>query len=671
MSTPALTAPEAGLFVWVGDFNTRAIPKEAGFRWDGNLKRWYTHDARTAARLRTFADELAHVALERAGQHAAESRAASQATDADVDVPLPAGRKLLPYQRAGIAYAMRRPATLIGDEMGLGKTIQALGVMNADPTIRRTLVVCPASLKLNWQREAARWLVRPTRSYVADGKNWPRGEAGLFDQGRDLLVIINYDVIGRHAGVYAEEWDLLVVDECHYLKNPKAQRTRAVLGAKDQQPIRARRRVFLTGTPIVNRPVELWPIVRALDPNGLGSSWRRFTDRYCAPKHSRFGTDYGGAANLDELQARLRESIMVRRLKRDVLTDLPPKRRQVIELPPNGSAGLIEAERKKWDARQALLTELRDAVERAKVSDDEAEYRRAMAALREGVRLAFDEMARARHDTAVAKIPHVVEHVREALEGGSEKIVVFAHHHDVIDGVAAGLADQGVVKLTGRDSIEAKQRAVDAFQTQPSTRVFVGSIQAAGVGITLTAASHVVFAELDWVPGNLSQAEDRCHRIGQRDSVLVQHIVLAESIDARLAVTVVQKQDVIDAALNDGGADLALLDEPAIPREAGAGAGEARASESVSREKIAREAKAITPDVSAAVLEALQVLSGRCDGARELDGAGFNKLDARIGHELAALAYLTPKQAALGRRIVWKYQRQLGAELVARLGGKP
>ena len=261
------------------------------------------------------------------------SRQASRATDADVDVPRPSGLDYLPYQRAGIAYAMVRPAVLIGDEMGLGKTIQAIGIINADPTIQKVLVVCPASLKINWARELAKWLVRPASVAIANGA-FPAAD----------IVVVNYDVLKKHSeAIQSRAWDMLVVDECHYIKNPKAQRTTLALG------IKARRRVFLTGTPICNRPAELWTLVQSLDPSGLGRSWRGFHERYAGAfqhyvrtgRGSKMIWDVSGASNLDELQDRLRASVMVRRLKKDVLTELPPKRRVVRELARTGAERIL------------------------------------------------------------------------------------------------------------------------------------------------------------------------------------------------------------------------------------------------------------------------------------------------------------------------------------------
>jgi SWI/SNF-related matrix-associated actin-dependent regulator 1 of chromatin subfamily A len=580
-------------------------------------------------------------------QGARMAREASKATDADLDIPSPEGLSYMPFQRAGIAYAMGRKGVLIGDEMGLGKTIQAIGVINSDENIQKVLVVCPASLRLNWKRELERWLVRPLRVGIAQGKDWPLNVD---------IVVVNYDVLKNFKKkLYGDEWDLLVVDECHYLKNPKAQRTVSVFGKWNKDPdkvkpaIEAKRRVFLTGTPIVNRPIELWPLLQSLDPDGLGSNWRWYVTRYCDGHQTKWGWDVSGASRLDELQDRLRTTLMVRRLKSQVLQELPAKRRQVLELPANGADKVVKAEQEAWAEVEERLEELRAAVELAKADDDEEKYKRAVEELAQGERVAFTEMARLRHETALAKVPAVLEQLQD-LE---HKVVVFGHHKDVIDAIMAEIGDRAV-KLTGETPMEERQEAVDRFQTDSNVQFFVGNIQAAGVGITLTAASHVVFAELDWVPGNMSQAEDRCHRIGQQDSVFVQHLVLEGSLDATMAKTLIAKQSVIDKALDEE------TEQPEYEPVQGSPA----VTKTVRRSQLDAEAANFTDEMVAAVHEALQRLAGVCDGARLEDGCGFNRVDTRIGKDLASREKLTRKQAALGRKIVRKYHRQIGEELI-------
>jgi SWI/SNF-related matrix-associated actin-dependent regulator 1 of chromatin subfamily A len=462
----------------------------------------------------------------------ATALALSRAVAADYVAPAPAGLACLPFQNAGVLSLLARPAALLADEMGLGKTVQAIALLNADESLRRAIVVCPATLRLNWKRELNRWLTRPLSVALATSTEWPAAD----------IVIVNYDILHKHAAKLAtEQFDLAIVDEAHYAKNPKARRTVMTYS------IKARRRVLMTGTPIVNRPKELFPLLNYLDPITYPKFFP-YAMRYCNATRGRFGWDFDGASHLDELQEKLRATVMIRRLKANVLTELPAKRRQVIEIPANGCGDYVRRERDAEARHEGAARTLRAAVDAAREAGDENAYREAVYALRTAELAAFEEMARLRHDTAVAKVPYVVEHLRDVLEAG-EKVVVFAHHHDVVDAIASEFGSAAVV-VDGRTPMAQRQVNVDRFQNDDAVAMFVGGITAAGVGITLTAASHVVFAELDWVPGNMTQAEDRCHRIGQRDSVLVQHLVLEGSIDARMAHTLVAKQATMDAALD-------------------------------------------------------------------------------------------------------------------------
>lgn len=647
----AITVVQSGSrFIARATYEQRAIPKGAGFRWDPAARCWYTTDPAIAARLND-PDAAEKAAAERAAREQAKaaSIAASRASDSDAEIPCPEGLSYLPYQRAGIAFAMARPNVLFGDQMGLGKTIQAIGVINADQTIKRVLVICPASLRLNWQRELAKWLTREMSIVIANGPSCPT-------DGFDV-VICNYDIADKHkSALQGIEWDLLICDEAHYMKSPDAKRTRAILGSegtrkREAEPsIRARRKLFLTGTPIPNRPIEGWPIFSAL---GAFSNFFGFAKRYCNAQQNGYGWDFSGSSNLPELQDKLRATIMVRRLKEDVLTELPAKRRAIIELPANGAASAIAAETAEYERQEEALDALRVAVELAKASDDPAVYDDAVAALRRAASVAFAEMSKVRHATAVAKVPYVVDHLRNLIENG-EKVVVFAWHKDVIAAILAEFP--GAVSITGDTPMQARQDAVDRFQTDPTCLLFAGNIQAAGVGITLTASAHVVFAELDWVPGNVSQAEDRTHRIGQRNSVLIEHLVLEGSIDARMAKTLVAKQRVIDEALDREHEPMAS--EPALPAARSEQA--EPATKSLTRAKIDEAAATMLPARIEAIHECLRFLAGMdADYAREQNGIGFSRYDVEIGHSLAACGFLTPRQAVLGAKLVNKYRRQL------------
>ena len=625
-----------------------------------------------------------------------ESKTMSRATHADVQVPCPEGLSYMPFQLAGIAYAMAHENVLIGDEMGLGKTIQAIGVSNASPETRNVLIICPASLRINWMREWEKWDIKNLSTGIATTKT------GL--PGTDV-VIINYDITWKMRELLrCRNWDMVIMDEAHLLKNHKAQRTYAVLGGKREEeviePIPAQRRLALTGTPLVNRPAEGWTLFHALAPNAFGS-WYHYMTRYAAAYRGDHGWDVSGASHLDELQDKLRTSLMIRRLKCDVLQELPAKRRQVIEIPANGAKRVVATEAKAAAAQQELLEGLQAAVELAKVSEDQDEYRDAVKALRAGNLVAFSEIASLRHQTALAKVPVVCEHVRQVLEANdAQKIILFAHHIDVIDQIMAELGpDFGAVKVTGQVNMSGRQAAVDMFQASSQCRLFVGNIKAAGVGLTLTASDHVVFAELDYVPGIVQQAEDRAHRIGQSNSVLVQHLVLEGSLDARMAKALVAKQVVLDKALDDEHTPAPQPDfsqiEPTSPpfKTAASDKGEVfgkaigiteedsaaisasilvarrASSSSTSRQQLEFQADLMTDAQISAVHQACQFLTDSdTDYAMDENGFGWNKVDSHIGHTLGGLGSLTPLQAALGRSIAKKYHRQYTTLLLETMG---
>jgi SWI/SNF-related matrix-associated actin-dependent regulator 1 of chromatin subfamily A len=681
--------------VWVANypFEQKDVPKSAGFWWHGGgcrpncdackaglkLKVWWTPKSECAARLESECDDAAKELL---SGHL-KTVQASKAVDADVELPCPEGLEYKGYQKGGIAYAMQRPNTLIGDEMGLGKTIQALGLINAVPEIKNVLVVCPASLKLNWEREAKKWLMREFNMFVVDGmKDDIPAEA--------TMVIVNYDLVrGKkiddpefkvppgtivkvpkyvesshvHAQLMARQWDLLVVDECHRIKDPKSLQAIAIIGReaapkKHERQIlglkhKTARNAFLTGTPFLNKPVEMHPLLAALAPQEFGNFFK-FAKRYCDAKQGPFAWDFNGASNLEELQEKLRSTIMVRRLKKDVLTELPPKRRQIIVMKPgSGEAKVIKAEQDAWKIHEERMEMLQNELDFAHASGDQEAYKKIADQLKQAKKVGFEQTSLARKNVALAKLPKVIEHLEEAFEQGINKIVVFGWHHEVCNAITDHFG-AAAVKLTGEvTSSKERQEAVDRFQNDPSVKVFVGSIGAAGVGHTLTAASTVIFVELDWVPANINQAEDRCHRIGQHDSVLVQHLVLDGSLDARMVELLVQKQEIADKALDRD----TEIDVPTAPLQRRPGS-----------------YPVPTEDKRKAALFAMQVLAARCDGAVTEDGAGFNKIDSPIGKKLAALETLSDGQVWLATNFARKYKKQLLDNVLVPLGladGRP
>lgn len=532
------------------DIVSREHVKKAGFRWDQARKAWFSQSAMAVSTLilkldpenDEIEDGLAEaVALAASEEQASRDAAiaASRAMDSDIAIPAPDGLEYLPYQRAGVAFLRERLASgggaLLADEMGLGKTIQVIGLINtllaeAGREQVRALIVAPKIALFNWKAELEKWLIKPHSIAIWSTKSQPEAD----------IVITNYDIVTKLRPLLADPakpWDLLACDESHALKDQKAQRTKAILGSKSEPPIPARRRIFVTGTPILNRPIELFPVLKSCGVD-FATDYFRYAKRYCGGHATRFGFDASGASNLSELQEKLRSSVMVRRLKADVLTELPAKRRQIVTVDPSESVELrkaIREEEKVLKEQEKAEAAARAAVARAERATDKAEYDAAVKSL-SAVQLSnFAVIAELRQRTALAKAPFVIDAVTEILESVPDAILVFAHHKEVVARLADGIRAAGhePAIITGDTSMEERQQAQDDIQ-QGRKRVFIGSIQACGVAVTLTAASTVIFAEQDWTSGRMVQAEDRAHRIGQQNAVLVQYHVVDGSIDAQM-----------------------------------------------------------------------------------------------------------------------------------------
>jgi SWI/SNF-related matrix-associated actin-dependent regulator 1 of chromatin subfamily A len=442
----------------------------------------------------------------------------SRAIVPEGEVPVPEGLRYFEYQKAGIEFLARTSTALLADEPGVGKTIQVCGLLNLRPDIRNILVVCPASVKFVWARELMKWLRQKREISVA---------------GKDLdvcvdIVVVNYDLLRKFGALLREKpFDLVVLDEAHYIKTPAAQRTKAAKAIA----VSAARRILLTGTPIMSRPAELWSLLNLLDAKTWGPFFP-FAQRYCDAKRVEFGGisrwDFSGASHLDELSLRLRSSgTFLRRTKADVLPQLPKVTRQVIPLDVDTSP---------------LLEELTEALaERMGFDPHDPPFDIDPTAI------PFELVSAIRHETGLLKCEAAIKFIKETSEDSQEKVIVFAHHHDVLIALAAGL--EGSVKVTGASSAKNRQLAVDDFQNNPDLKYFVASTLAMGVGVTLTASSHVIFVEQDWIGSAMEQAESRCHRIGQESLVLVQYLVVHDTIDERIMTVVAAKMEIIGTVL--------------------------------------------------------------------------------------------------------------------------
>ena len=438
----------------------------------------------------------------------------STSTDADINIPTLNGT-LMPYQKAGVAYAGSVGRCLIADQMGLGKTVEAIASLeyrDAFPAI----IVCPASLKENWKREINKWLPHRTVN-ILSGK----GNIANVD-----VNIVNYDIIGRFVEPIMHLKPMgLVLDESHYVKTSKTKRTEAVRDIAKKVP-QSGTVLLLSGTPVTNRPEEL---VSQLEILGMlsrfGGKWA-FLKRYTNAYHNGFGWDTKGASNLNELNMKLRQNCYIRRTKDEVLKELPAKTRNVVHVEPSGK-GYAEYRKAEGD----LLAFLAENGYRA---SDTAEHLRRTTVLK---RLAAD-----------AKMESVIEWIDSFLESCDRKLVVFAHNVAIVDYLAG---KYGNLRVSGQDSMEDRQHAVDSFQKDPKARVIVLNLQAGGVGLTLTAGSDVCFVQQGWTPGEHDQAEDRCHRIGQENSVQVWYLIGVNTIDEDIYDLIDAKRAVVDA-VTDG-----------------------------------------------------------------------------------------------------------------------
>jgi SWI/SNF-related matrix-associated actin-dependent regulator 1 of chromatin subfamily A len=471
-----------------------------------------------AARPALHVDErVAEVLEELVAEHdrASETVRLSYADDAELD-GLELGGVLHPFQRAGVRYALERRRTFIADEQGLGKTVQALATLEADNAFP-AVVVCPASMKLMWEREASVWL--PKRKVaVLDG----RTAATWTEEALEAeIVVLNYDILdAQEERLTALGARALVLDESHYVKNPGARRTKSAIRLAERLPDDALR-LALTGTPILNRPEELISQLRALGRLRDFGSGARLSRRFRA------------ASSDDRLHWNLRANCYVRRTKEQVLPQLPAKRHDTVPVLLSNEAEYRLAERDVVAWLQTLPLDLRTLD--AKVA----------AALRAEQLVRLNNL---RQLAVNGKLPTALAWISDFLASG-EPLVVFAEHVATQHAVLERFPD--AEHILGADSTANRQRAVDTFQREDGPQMIVCSMKAASQGITLTRASNVAFLELDWTPARHDQAEDRLHRIGQESAVSAWYLLAPDTIDETMAELLERKRSLIDA-VTDG-----------------------------------------------------------------------------------------------------------------------
>lgn len=461
------------------------------------------------------------------------------------------------YQATGVTFIdIRNGKALIADEMGLGKTIQALAWLQLHPEIRPAVLIAPSTLKLNWAREAHNWMTRP-KIQILYGQS-PSSITGE-------LVIVNSDILQYWADeIVAIKPKAIIIDEVHYFKDTKTIRSEALKYISKG----VKCRIGLSGTPMMNRPIELYYIWNWIDSSTV-PSWPTYIRKFCNAKNNGFGLDVSGASNLDELYQLLTESIMIRRLKKDVLPELPPKTYSVIPLDIYNQ--------KEYDrAEQDFCTYYLDGVlsDLNKLSEDVKTFAKKAGKnndfgqldlfdgvsgekLKEITNYTLDKVLSAealmkinalRQLSAEGKMPDFIAWVKDFLVSG-EKLVIFCEHRDIMDQILKAFP-KITVHVNGSVTGVNRQHAVDAFQNNPKIKLFVGN-KAAQEGLTLTAASNVCHIEFPWNPAAIDQRNDRCHRIGQEDAVTCYYFIAQGTIDEKIAELIDLKRKITDQSLDN------------------------------------------------------------------------------------------------------------------------
>lgn len=426
---------------------------------------------------------------------------------------------LFAFQRQGVEQLKAwNGRALLAYDPGLGKTPTSLTYLNETQSWP-AVIVCPASVKWQWQREAEDWI--GVKALVLEGK-----KAAPPTQGRPRMVIINYDILKDWLPwLLSIKPKAIVADECHALKNRTSIRSKASRKLARKCEVV----VGLTGTPIMNRPAEIWNPLNLMRPDLFGSFWN-YAERFCDAKMGPFGWEHKGATNLPELNKLLTNNVMIRRTMEQVLPDMPKKIRSVVPLE------LSKAGWKEYKtARDQHLREIS-----AMDLDKPQNKMSALVHLGHMKRLA-----------AKLKARPMVDWINEKLKETDEKMLVFAIHKKMIRLLERRLEAKSVV-IDGSVTGKKRQAAVDRFQNDDSVRLAIGNIEAMGEGLNMTAASLVCFAELDWRAKKHLQAERRAERIGQTKRVLSSFLIAKDTIENKLAEVNQRKQLISNEAIDGG-----------------------------------------------------------------------------------------------------------------------
>lgn len=509
-------------------FLVDAIKKIPGARFNGAKKHWWIPSSSGPALL-NWAGNFSNARVKTsASQTEIEIGEIDPLPELTVDIPLK--RTLFPYQANGVAYNIAHERTIVGDEPGLGKTGQSIATAEAVGA-KCILIICPATLKENWKIEIEEKWTDSKAVILSDRvkSSWPQ----YYRVGLAKYFIVNYESLKKFfvERIDVPEgkpmrlnhikfkdtinlFDMVIIDEVHRCKDGKRQQSKFVMGiAKGKQF-----RLALTGTPVLNKPSDLIPQLAIIGQLEKFGNYKGFMDRYCAGMN--------GSSNLKELNYLLNKHCFYRREKKEVLKDLPDKIRTVVRVEITNRAEYTKTENN-------FIDYLRDNLKKS-----EGEIN---TALRSEVMVQIGILKKV---AARGKIEAMIESVREVTEAG-EKIVLFAWHKEIVQELKLAYPD--ALTIVGDDKVEVRQQNVERFQNDPSVKVIICNIKSGGVGITLTASSRVSFIELPWTAADSDQCEDRCHRIGQHDSVEVKYLLGHETIDEYIYDIIQKKRELAGA----------------------------------------------------------------------------------------------------------------------------
>ena len=430
-------------------------------------------------------------------------------------------RPPMEHQKVAIEKLLANDKFILADDMGLGKTTAAV-IASMECDVKKVLIVCPASLKINWEREIKNYTDK--KVLIVEGRKW----GSTFD-----YYIINYDILKNYHTteksedsddyklLVNEKFDLAIVDEAHYVSNTTANRTRLLNDVLETIP----RVWLLTGTPMTSRPINYFNLLKIVD-SPLALNWQSYVRRYCKGYQFSVGNrkvwNTSGASNLDELRERTK-SYVLRRMKIDIL-DLPEK----IVTPV-----FVELTSKMYDEELEEFT---------RISNDKKDN--------ETISVTLNRLMKIRQLIAYEKVPYTCEIIDKCLDQG-KKVIVFTNFTMSLDMLHEKYKKNSVI-LNGSMSKEKKQESVDRFQNEDKVKIFISNIVAGGVGITLTAGEVVVMNDLSFVPAHHSQAEDRAYRYGQKNSVLVYYPVFENTVEKIIYNILQKKKGVIDQVMGDG-----------------------------------------------------------------------------------------------------------------------